>query len=186
MALTRGSLRQGKQSVLEYALHIRALVARAEWLPPSVPCDKFTQGLRPELSQACKRTDQGHIWTDLDKCISHAVGKEVTLLPKPVHAAASSAALSEPKRMNRFSGNKRPRQRLGSGPVSQGTGCFICGSQGHWKAECPKLSRHTGAPRGGGASHRGGVGNKRGGNLGQPARRERNEARAAAAAAPAE
>lgn len=186
MALANGTLRQGKQSVLEYALHVRATVARAERLPPAVLCAKFTQGLRPELSQVCKRTDQGHIWTDLDKCISHAVGKEATLLPKPVHAAASAVAPSRPRQGNRFSGNKRPRQS--SGPVSQGTGCFLCGSQDHWKADCPHAPRQAGASRGGGgAPFRGGGNAKRGGsNRGQFARRAARDAAAAVAPAPAE
>ena len=178
MTLSRGTLRQGKQSVLEYVLQIRAPVAKAEALPATVLCDKFTQGLRPELSQACRRTDQGHIWTDLEKCISHAIGKEVTLLPKPVHASVSSVAPNKPRQGGRFGGQKRSRQDFSTGPVSQGTGCFNCGSQEHWAADCPHSSQ---TPRGGrGAPFRGGRGGGR--NLGQANRRERNQARAATAA----
>eukprot|EP00983_Pelagomonas_calceolata_P002907 96052-Pelagomonas_calceolata.AAC.1 len=82
MHLTRGEIRQGKQTVLEYALHIRIAASRATELPKDVLCDLFVRGLRSELQNACKRTEHGAIWDGLDACIQYAIGKE-QLLPKP-------------------------------------------------------------------------------------------------------
>ena len=98
MRITRGEVRQGKQTVLEYGLSTRVLVSKASELPGTVVCDAFVRGLKPELARLCARNEHGMVWDDLQQCISHAVNKEAIVAgPRPVHAASFAAS----------SGNKR-------------------------------------------------------------------------------
>jgi hypothetical protein len=94
MRITRGEVRQGKQTVLEYSLSMRVLVSKASELPGTVVCDAFVRGRKPELARLCARNEHGMVWDDLQQCISHAVGKEALVAgPRPVHAANSASSL---------------------------------------------------------------------------------------------
>jgi len=87
--LSRGDIKQGNMSVLEYSMHFRVATMHALPMPPIVLCDAFLRGLKPSLAPLCQRTEQGALWDNLDALIAYALGKESTL-PKPVHAGAAA------------------------------------------------------------------------------------------------
>ncbi|KAJ9520962.1 hypothetical protein QJQ45_014157 [Haematococcus lacustris] len=78
--LVHGSIKQRTdQTVLEYAVDFRLEVMRADALPAAVLCDLFVKGLKATIAAQCARTSAGLLWTDLNECITYAIGKEATM-----------------------------------------------------------------------------------------------------------
>ncbi|KAJ9531759.1 hypothetical protein QJQ45_021908 [Haematococcus lacustris] len=78
--LVHGSVKQRTdQTVLEYAVDFRLEVMRADALPAAVLCDLFVKGLKATIAAQCARTSAGLLWTDLNECITYAIGKEATM-----------------------------------------------------------------------------------------------------------
>ncbi|KAJ9504855.1 hypothetical protein QJQ45_013588 [Haematococcus lacustris] len=88
--LVHGSVKQRTdQTVLEYAVDFRLEVMRADALPAAVLCDLFVKGLKATIAAQCARTSAGLLWTDLNECITYAIGKEATM-PGGSRATSSS------------------------------------------------------------------------------------------------
>ncbi|KAJ9524507.1 hypothetical protein QJQ45_019534 [Haematococcus lacustris] len=92
--LVHGSVKQRTdQTVLEYAVDFRLEVMRADALPAAVLCDLFVKGLKATIAAQCARTSAGLLWTDLNECITYAIGKEATM-PGGSRSGAPVAILS--------------------------------------------------------------------------------------------
>ncbi|KAJ9516707.1 hypothetical protein QJQ45_027150 [Haematococcus lacustris] len=92
--LVHGSVKQRTdQTVLEYAVDFRLEVMRADALPAAVLCDLFVKGLKATIAAQCARTSAGLLWTDVNECITYAVGKEATM-PGGSRSGAPVAILS--------------------------------------------------------------------------------------------
>ncbi|KAJ9506933.1 hypothetical protein QJQ45_016510 [Haematococcus lacustris] len=93
--LVHGSVKQRTdQTVLEYAVDFRLEVMRADALPAAVLCDLFVKGLKATIAAQCARTSAGLLWTDLNECITYAIGKEATM-PGGSRAVEAVAARCE-------------------------------------------------------------------------------------------
>ena len=146
MRITRGEVRQGKQTVLEYGLSTRVLVSKASELPGTVVCDAFVRGLKPELARLCARNEHGMVWDDLQQCISHAVGKEAIVAgPRPVHAASFAASSGNKRKFN--AGKGQGAQRKAPLTSMQAVKCYKCGNQGHISKSCALSGERLGDVR---------------------------------------
>ncbi len=165
LQITQDKVKQGKRSVVEYALEMRTHYLQAPDLPAFVVCDKFVQGLRGDLRYECAHPVHGGVWQNLDACVSYAVAREAAMAgtpsrPTPVSMSAASTAAAVPSK-----GRPRgPRSTQGAGAADNGQAgpCFNCGEYGHIKVNCtnapnPELVAQR-SGRGGGRGGRGGRG----------------------------
>eukprot|EP00983_Pelagomonas_calceolata_P044194 1139199-Pelagomonas_calceolata.AAC.5 len=89
MTLIRGEIKQGSESVVNYALKVCKCFILAPDLPVTTVCDRFVHGLRPELRDLCAYPVQGGSWQNLDDCIANAIAREQSLnLSPPARVAA--------------------------------------------------------------------------------------------------
>ena len=127
MRITRGELRQGRSSALEYCVNFRRLAAWAG-ISEDIACDKLLAGLNTELRMMCMSPDAGGEWRDLEACIRFVTNRERYLHKfapsRPVsRTSAAFVAPMQSQRGKARNGDNRPR-------------CFRCGQKGHRAAEC--------------------------------------------------
>ena len=129
MRITRGELRQGRSSALEYCVNFRRLAAWAG-ISEDIACDKLLAGLNTELRMLCMSSDAGGEWRDLEACIRFVTSRERYLqrfaTPRIASRAAPDFAPVQNSRQSeaaRSSNDNRPR-------------CFRCHRKGHLASEC--------------------------------------------------
>ncbi|KAJ9528398.1 hypothetical protein QJQ45_020321 [Haematococcus lacustris] len=152
--LVHGSIKQRTdQTVLEYAVDFRLEVMRADALPAAVLCDLFVKGLKATIAAQCARTSAGLLWTDLNECITYAIGKEATM-PGGSRSGAPVAILShQDQRKGVDRGHSsfpaRGRGRGVQGLMTSDEGHQFKRDGGQWQPVPQGLVPHGGGGRGG-------------------------------------
>eukprot|EP00983_Pelagomonas_calceolata_P063241 1147645-Pelagomonas_calceolata.AAC.1 len=142
MTLIRGEIKQGSESVVNYALKLRKCFILASDLPVTTVCDRFVYGLRPELRGLCAYPVQGGFWQNLDDCITNAIAREQSLnlnpparVAAPVQPRPKQKALAASGSQQRRAGNSQPS---GSPRPTTAIRCNYCKQPGHIIADCKK------------------------------------------------
>ncbi|KAJ9531760.1 hypothetical protein QJQ45_021907 [Haematococcus lacustris] len=152
--LVHGSVKQRTdQTVLEYAVDFRLEVMRADALPAAVLCDLFVKGLKATIAAQCARTSAGLLWTDLNECITYAIGKEATM-PGGSRSGAPVAILShQDQRKGVDRGHSsfpaRGRGRGVQGLMTSDEGHQFKRGGGQWQPVPQGFVPHGGGGRGG-------------------------------------
>ncbi|KAJ9530036.1 hypothetical protein QJQ45_023315 [Haematococcus lacustris] len=152
--LVHGSVKQRTdQTVLEYAVDFRLEVMRADALPAAVLCDLFVKGLKATIAAQCARTSAGLLWTDLNECITYAIGKEATM-PGGSRSGAPVAILShQDQRKGVDRGHSsfpaRGRGRGVQGLMTSDEGHQFKRDGGQWQPVPQGFVPHGGGGRGG-------------------------------------
>ncbi|KAJ9511979.1 hypothetical protein QJQ45_004437 [Haematococcus lacustris] len=152
--LVHGSVKQRTdQTVLEYAVDFRLEVMRADALPTAVLCDLFVKGLKATIAAQCARTSAGLLWTDLNECITYAIGKEATM-PGGSRSGAPVAILShQDQRKGVDRGHSsfpaRGRGRGVQGLMTSDEGHQFKRDGGQWQPVPQGFVPHGGGGRGG-------------------------------------
>ncbi|KAJ9532014.1 hypothetical protein QJQ45_003723 [Haematococcus lacustris] len=152
--LVHGSVKQRTdQTVLEYAVDFRLEVMRADALPAAVLCDLFVKGLKATIAAQCARTSVGLLWTDLNECITYAIGKEATM-PGGSRSGAPVAILShQDQRKGVDRGHSsfpaRGRGRGVQGLMTSDEGHQFKRDGGQWQPVPQGFVPHGGGGRGG-------------------------------------
>ncbi|KAJ9534389.1 hypothetical protein QJQ45_016086 [Haematococcus lacustris] len=141
------------QTVLEYAVDFRLEVMRADALPAAVLCDLFVKGLKATIAAQCARTSAGLLWTDLNECITYAIGKEATM-PGGSRSGAPVAILShQDQRKGVDRGHSsfpaRGRGRGVQGLMTSDEGHQFKRDGGQWQPVPQGFVPHGGGGRGG-------------------------------------
>ncbi|KAJ9528936.1 hypothetical protein QJQ45_000485 [Haematococcus lacustris] len=152
--LVHGSVKQRTdQTVLEYAVDFRLEVMRADALPAAVLCDLFVKGLKATIAAQCASTSAGLLWTDLNECITYAIGKEATM-PGGSRSGAPVAILShQDQRKGVDRGHSsfpaRGRGRGVQGLMTSDEGHQFKRDGGQWQPVPQGFVPHGGGGRGG-------------------------------------
>lgn len=138
------TFRQGRRSVVDYAIEFRTLSTTCEWNEPSLVA-RFLEGLNVELKEeiyAQGSPDQLdpliELAIRLDRYFEQQRRARSTLVPlrEPFSHSASSVSESEPMQLGNIRLQPEERQHCISNKL-----CLFCGAAGHFATTCPVKGR---------------------------------------------
>lgn len=138
------TFRQGKRSVVDYAIEFRTLSTTCEWNEPALVA-RFLEGLHVELKEeiyARGSPDQLdpliELAIRLDRCFEQRRRARSTFstLREPLSRSASSVPESEPMQLGSVRLQPEERQCRISNKL-----CLYCGAAGHFAMTCPVKDR---------------------------------------------